>query len=390
MPIDSNILLRGIVPDAVGSARKGFELGQTIRNAPLLREQNQQKIEQNKQIIQENRAKQGQSLALATYQLLGDTPLTGDNYLSTAQQLKRLGHPLDEDDMVDSMENIRDFEQIRQSGKSAFVQSKGGLGTGERFFNNLTSDLTDEEKDQARRIELGLSPRAGTITGTERIVGDEDLSDRVVTFEGDKAGAKEEATLEAQLEIAPMIADAKAQSAVVGADRGDDIVKLKFLDANMPNIETTVNKLNDLNEIATYTKGGLIVDEGFRQLGWKVPEGATARAQAKSLINTTILPLLKPTFGAAFTEQEGEKLLLTWGDDKASPEEKKMALEGMMMSVRLQGETLRRKLGKKAPEQAQGDQVETTQRDRSAATLMTDANGNKAYVYEDGFVEEVQ
>lgn len=225
--------------------------------------------------------------------------------------------------------------------------SGAGLGTDARFFGDLTKDLSDEDRDIARRVKLGLSPRAGTVTGTERIVEDDDLANKVIDFEGDKSGSKEKAKLTQQLEIGPMIAEAKAKAGVVGKDRGEDIVKLDFLDANMPNIETTVEKLNELNKIATYTTGGLMVDAGFRQMGWKVPEGATARAQAKSLIDTTILPLLKPTFGAAFTENEGNKLLDTWGDQNASPEEKEMALQGMMMSVRLQGETLRRKLDKK-------------------------------------------
>lgn len=258
------------------------------------------------------------------------------------------------------------------------LQGLGGasaLGTEAKFFKSLTKDLTDEEKDIARRVELGLAPRAGTITGTERIVEDPDLADKVITFEADKAGSKEKSKLKQQLEIGPMIARANAQAAVEGKDRGDDIVRLNFLDSNAPNIEATVNKLNELNKIATYTTGGLIADGVFRQMGWTVPKGATARAQAQSLIATTILPLLKPTFGAAFTEQEGDKLLATWGDPDASPEEKEMALQGMMYSVKLQGETLRRKLGKKLKKASKPTSKKPTSTAKSNRVKF-DAEGN--------------
>jgi hypothetical protein len=220
-----------------------------------------------------------------------------------------------------------------------------------QHFDYMASDLNEEEIKKAKRINLGLAPRQGTKSKEERLVEEPDVAEKIIGYESKKAGAVEESKLRKKFELEPMLKAANAQAAVEGKDRGDDIVKLKFLDANMPNIESTVGILNELNKTATYTPAGLFVDSSFRTLGLPVPEGATTRAQAKSLIDTTILPLLKPTFGAAFTENEGNRLLATWGDQNASPEEKEMALQGMLTSVKLQAQTLRRKLGKSVPEE---------------------------------------
>ena len=43
-----------------------------------------------------------------------------------------------------------------------------------------------------------------------------------------------------------------------------------------------------------------------------------------------MLPLLKPTFGAAFTVEEGNKLEATFGDPDLSPEEKIASLEELI------------------------------------------------------------
>ena len=184
-----------------------------------------------------------------------------------------------------------------------------------------------DEFNKAIRIELGLAPRAGTTSANERIANDPTLTSNVA---------------DSQKEIT----SATSEGRVVGAQQGEDINKLAFLDANMPTLEATVAQLNKLNQVATYTASGKLTDASFRQAGLKVPEGATARAQAIALVNSTILPMLRPIFGAAFTEREGDKLIAVWGDPDASPEEKSAALEGMMTSVKLEAATLRRKLGK--------------------------------------------
>jgi hypothetical protein len=210
-------------------------------------------------------------------------------------------------------------------GEFTFKDENGNIFSQQTFMDPNTETSTGVLTDVSGR---GLQP-VGKLTPVQKS-GESKAESRVLDSKQAVKDARE-----------------KAMNSVVGADMGDDIVKEKFLEANMPNIESTVSKLNELNEIATYTTGGKIVDSAFRQLGFEVPKGATARAQATAIVNSTILPLLKPTFGSAFTEREGDKLVAVWGDPDASPTEKKMALEGMMMAVRLEHETVKRKLGKK-------------------------------------------
>ena len=61
MAVNTNFLLQNIVPDLSGTAQDVSDLGQMIRNAPLLREQKQQAIdinEQNKILNEQNIATQ--------------------------------------------------------------------------------------------------------------------------------------------------------------------------------------------------------------------------------------------------------------------------------------------------------------------------------------------
>ena len=48
------------------------------------------------------------------------------------------------------------------------------------------------------------------------------------------------------------------------------------------------------------------------------------------MIDNQVLPLLKATFGAAFTVSEGDKLSATLGDINLSPDEKDAALDAFI------------------------------------------------------------
>ena len=70
----------------------------------------------------------------------------------------------------------------------------------QREFTGITSGLSEEDKLKARRVELGLDPRAG-ISAEERIAGDpkltEDVAESSAKIEAKKSGAKETAKLSA-------------------------------------------------------------------------------------------------------------------------------------------------------------------------------------------------
>ena len=66
------------------------------------------------------------------------------------------------------------------------------------------------------------------------------------------------------------------------------------------------------------------------ELGLDVGQGAIDRSTYMAIVDNQVLPLLKDTFGAAFTVQEGASLRATLGDPNASPEQKKAILEAFI------------------------------------------------------------
>lgn len=61
---------------------------------------------------------------------------------------------------------------------------------GLREFEGMTAGLSPEDKERARRINLGLDPRAG-ISATERIVADPLLTDLITRYESALTSARE-------------------------------------------------------------------------------------------------------------------------------------------------------------------------------------------------------
>ena len=123
----------------------------------------------------------------------------------------------------------------------------------------------------------------------------------------------------------------------------DDESTLRNLESNLPVLYDVVGNLKELGRVATYTKAGRAYDAVARELGFKVPEGATARAKYIATVDNEILPLLKATFGAAFTQKEGESLKATLGDPNLSPEEKNAQLDAFIEQKERQVQGLRDK-----------------------------------------------
>lgn len=92
--------------------------------------------------------------------------------------------------------------------------------------------------------------------------------------------------------------------------------------SKLPELKKTVEKLRKLAEKATYTYFGRGLDWASQQLLGDTTEGAIAREEYMAIVNNQILPLLRDTFGAQFTEREGEQLRQTLGNVNATPEQK--------------------------------------------------------------------
>ena len=154
------------------------------------------------------------------------------------------------------------------------------------------------------------------------------------------------------------IAEASAKS------RGESLSEVARAKASLPGLTEVVNKLITLSDVATYTLAGKAFDEVAKQLGFGATEGATARAKMESLVSNQILPLLRDTFGAQFTEREGESLRKTMLDIDASPAQKKEILNAFLEQKIRDIETKENNLNQQAPA------------GQSPQRIRLDANGN--------------
>lgn len=223
-------------------------------------------------------------------------------------------------------------QQAIQMGRQfGVVESPAGQisSAEQRAFEANIADLSPEEQDIARRVKLGLSPRAvgsGKIT-TAVTPG---LAEQVAESEGQIAGAKEGEKLKKQLKFLPKIRAAVKAAEVRAAAEGEALTDLARSQAAMPGLREAVSQLRELAPVATSTLGGRFFDVAVKETGFGSTEGANARVKFIAIINNQVLPLLRQTFGAAFTEREGETLKATMGDPNATPEQKVLQLESFI------------------------------------------------------------
>lgn len=149
------------------------------------------------------------------------------------------------------------------------------------------------------------------------------------------------------------IAGARASGGTTGKALGEASAGLSDIESQMPQLEKLVSDLSTLGKKATYTKAGQYADYLRRQSGFGVGEGAIARKEYISKVDNEILPLLRQTFGAAFTQKEGETLKATLGDPDATPEEKDTILKSFIQTKKQQVESLKRRTAQPATQAMQ-------------------------------------
>jgi hypothetical protein len=122
----------------------------------------------------------------------------------------------------------------------------------------------------------------------------------------------------------------KAFGASTGAAAGESAVLADSISRKLPGLRSVVDTLTSLADTATYTQSGQVMDSVKRELGLPVGQGAIDRASYIAIVDNQVLPLLRDTFGAAFTQKEGETLRATLGNPNASPAEKKAILDAFI------------------------------------------------------------
>jgi hypothetical protein len=158
--------------------------------------------------------------------------------------------------------------------------------------------------------------------------------------------SKKTGELEAKKELAPSITKAEEIAKNVGKADGIQINELNDRISVQPRLFKVVEELSSLGKEATFTFTGRAIDAARRELGLPVGRGAVARTEYISKVDNEILPLLRQTFGAQFTEKEGQSLKNTLGDPNKSPEEKEAVLKSFIAAKLGTIESLKRRTGR--------------------------------------------
>lgn len=212
--------------------------------------------------------------------------------------------------------------------------SSQGKSLGQREFDaNVAAVKADPNLEtidgQAASVALGLTAKA-SLTKEERIARDKELGNLVAEQKGREAGAAEGAKLEKQKKFKPQITKAVKLAEKKAAERGEVLTDLARMEASLPGVKEAVGQLIELSNVATSTLGGRAFDFLIKESGFGSTKGADARAKLVAIVDNQVLPLLKETFGAAFTVQEGENLKASLVDPDASPSQKKQQLEAFL------------------------------------------------------------
>lgn len=144
---------------------------------------------------------------------------------------------------------------------------------------------------------------------------------------------------------APKDVEGEARAKERGKGVGEADNALRSMQSKMPGLEGVVKQLDILSGRATYTWSGQMNDSIRRQLGAEPRDSAVARQQYISMVDNQILPLLRDTFGAQFTQKEGESLRATLGNPDLHPREKQAVLKAFIEQKRRDVEALATQTG---------------------------------------------
>jgi hypothetical protein len=244
-------------------------------------------------------------------------------------QLQQQGLPTDETDEAIIMlgqGNIDGVVSALSDSVKLYNQSRGqGASAGTREFQNLLSiaqdpNATQLEQDSARR-KLGDLERK-SISAEERIATDKFLGKQVAEQQAAETTAIETGKAKTQLKFKPQITREVKLAEKAAIERGEVLTDLGRMEAALPGVQEVVSGLKELAPLVTSTLAGGFFDQAVKQTGFGSTKGANAKAKFIAIIDNQVLPLLKETFGSAFTVQEGENLKASLADPEASPDQK--------------------------------------------------------------------
>ena len=305
--------------EAIG-ARSAKELNSFIRDASITQNFfNQGNFAQGRQFIQQSRD---------TAEMAGSGTKTHDNLLKI----------YDTEGPQAALNNIQGFTAVLNASKEQTSGMQDRASQAEALVGSIDPRngkvFTLETANQALiRLDAGIEAREG-MSAAERLgkdaVATQNVADSQAIIEGAKAGAREQGAQEVKSVFAPKLA-ADIQTAKTKAEsQGKLFSDLARAEAGLPEVKNLITQLKDLSETATSNLSGRAFDAISRELGFGATKGGTSRAKYIAIVSNTLLPLLRLTFGGAFTVEEGRKLESTLGDPNLSAGERNVQLDAFL------------------------------------------------------------
>jgi len=281
--------------------------------------------------VKDQKMKQAEALRLVSI-------VTPDNYSSIVQEAESKGllppgaaPPAYDANWISQAKSSLGGTSKRDGGSTGVLVERYMESTGATFPQALQAVQTGFRQNMLLGSDGSLSNILGSPQAKEEMKYYE-------TSGGNKSDSEYKPTIERN----------SAAQKEIGRNQGEKQVLLGNLDAALPQLETATANLSELGKKATYTLPGQGKDFVFRQTGMGETEGAVAREEYSKNVDSIILPLLRETFGAAFTVKEGDLLRSILGDVDKGPKAKDAALRAFIANKKLLVETLKSTVGKEA------------------------------------------
>lgn len=265
------------------------------------------------------------------------------------------GQMVSDQNLTDRLTNLKSLATIQHlgsGGNSVFSTTMDAINSDPDLASlPMIDKIRLAQKGISQNMTYGSNGQVTDMTGAAQGLGN-------LSY-GEKQGG-ELAQKQVDLQYNPQIAAGEANArnvsdlnyaapqaaqAKIGAAQGEAQANLTAQAAQYPRLVQVANKLSSLGKKATYTLAGQGLNTLKRQTGIPVGPGAVARAEYISTVDNEVLPLLRQTFGAAFTAEEGNRLRVTLGDPDKDPSEKDAVLSAFINQKAAQIDTLKRQTG---------------------------------------------
>jgi hypothetical protein len=267
-------------------------------------------------------------------------PFIGKDPVKALENIKN-STVLDDDDKVQITNAINAFAQ----GNQAPLQALDDLSN--RTLGSLrpqTADAINFNRDmqilEGALDDSGQLKPVQDLTAEQRIVA---IDRGLLAREGTKTVAERAIETPGKSKKLAGLRSLFKEAETIGKEKGDIKAALNQLKSALPGLKDVVGDLKTLSDKATFTLTGKAFNEVAKQFGYDT-SGGTARASMISMINNQVLPLLRPTFGAQFTEREGKRLEQAFSDVNAPPDARRAALDAFLAQIERNIEAKEREL----------------------------------------------